>query len=242
MSIHLKGLQKGDLGNLTIIVGDPARVFLIAEHLNTVKKIVDTREFVIINGYYNDKLVSVCSTGIGIGSTEIAVTELIENDAKLIVRSGGCGAWQDNINPGDIIVNYAMARSEGLLSTYVPNTYPAVANPELALRVREEQIKLGKNVHMGIGLTSETYYLGQGRDSKIKPELKSKNLIKYWRKFGILNCDMESAVLFILGSIYNVPVANCLAVHVSRHNDKWTNEQDYKSLHLDMAKGILNLL
>lgn len=242
MSIHLKNLKKGQLGELTIIVGDPGRVRLIEKHLTNTTLIVDSREFILINGYYNDKLVSVCSTGIGIGSTEIVVTELIENDAKQIVRAGGCGAWKEGIHPGDIIVNYGMARTKGMLSTYVPETYPAVADPLLVNKIYEEQTKQGKDVHLGLGLTSETYYFGQGRNSSIDTDIKSPNVIEEWTNYGVLNCEMETAVLFILGSIYNVPVANCLAVHVSRTNEKWTSDEEYEKLHLEMSKGILDAL
>lgn len=242
MSIHLKNLEKGQLGELTIIVGDPGRVYLIEKHLTNSTLIVDSREFVLINGYYNDELVSVCSTGIGIGSTEIVVTELIENDAKKIVRAGGCGAWKEGIKPGDIIINYGMARTEGMLKTYVPETYPAVAHPLLVNKIYTEQSRQRKNVYLGLGLTSETYYFGQGRNSAIDTDLKSPNVIDEHTKLGILNCEMETAVLFILGSIYNIPVANCLAVHVSRTNEKWTSDDEYEKLHFEMSKGILDAL
>ena len=91
MSIHLKGLKYGDLGEATIIVGDPGRVELISQDWRDKKKLVDSREFVVVSGLWKNHLVSICSTGIGSGSTEIAVTELIENGAKknLIINGQG---------------------------------------------------------------------------------------------------------------------------------------------------------
>ncbi|WZU00894.1 hypothetical protein MGH68_15545 [Erysipelothrix sp. D19-032] len=77
MSIHLKGLKPGDLGEVTLIVGDPGRVELISSLFTNVESVVDTsREFVLYVGEYQGRRVSVCSTGIGVGSTEIAITEL----------------------------------------------------------------------------------------------------------------------------------------------------------------------
>lgn len=240
MSIHLKGLKTGDLGNATIIVGDPGRVKLISEDWQNTNLLVDTREFVVINGYFEDQLVSICSTGIGVGSTEIAVTELIENDAKQIIRCGGCGAWQDGIEPGDIILNSGMARSEGMMSAYVPSHYPAVADPFLLGRIHHELIHSNLTVHSGIGLTSETYYMGQGRASGIKTDLQPESsFMMDWQKRGILNCEMETAVLFILGSLYQIPVANSLVVHVSRKNEQWTNDEDYKRIHKQQAQAVL---
>lgn len=241
MSIHLKGLNPGDLGEATIIVGDPARVRLISQSWENAKVLTENREFDLVVGRYHDVPVSVCSTGIGAGSTEIAVTELIENGAKSIVRCGGCGAWQDGINPGDVIVNSAMARSNGLMSAYVPETFPAAADPFLVTRICSSLSECGFKVHTGIGLTSETYYLGQGRrpgfDTSLTPD---DGLMDYWTARGIMNCEMETAVLYVLGSIYHIPVANSLVVHVSRKNERWTSDEDYARLHKGAAEAVLN--
>lgn len=241
MSIHLKSLHPGDLGDATIVVGDPGRVSLVSESWDDKKSLGANREFDLVSGVYKGHRASVCSTGIGAGSTEIAVTELIENGAKAIVRCGGCGAWQDGIAPGDIIVNYAMARSEGLMSAYVPETFPAAADPLLLTSIRSSLCDKGFVVHTGVGLTSETYYLGQGRRPGFSSDLSpDEGFMDYWTKRGILNCEMETAVLFILGSLYHVPVANSLVVHVSRTNEKWASDEDYARLHKQAAEAVLD--
>ncbi|WP_071461410.1 nucleoside phosphorylase [Bacillus massilinigeriensis] len=242
MSIHLKNLKPGDLGEATIVVGDPGRVLLISEKWENKKEVSNSREFLLINGYYKGHLVSVCSTGIGVGSTEIAVTELIENGAKQIVRCGGCGAWDQTINPGDIILNSGMQRSSGMFSSYVPETYPAVADPLLLSKINQSLVKNNQKVHVGLGLTTETYYLGQGRAPKINSELPIPNIVEDYNKFNIINCEMESAVLFLLGSIYNIPVANCLVVHVSRSTEKWVEDKDYNKIHQNTSEFVLDAL
>ena len=242
MSIHLKGLSKGSLGEVTLIVGDPGRVELLSSDWEKRKKLVDSREFQLVTGEYNGKLVSVCSTGIGVGSTEIAVVELIENGAKKIVRCGGCGSWDETINPGEIIYNNGMARSEGMMSSYVPDNYPAVADPNLISSFVSEAEKVGIITHVGVGLTSETYYLGQGRESDISSLLKPDKLIEYWTHRNIINCEMETAVLYILGAIYSIPVANSLVVHVSRKNDTWLGDEEYNRLHKMASKIVLDAI
>ena len=91
MSIHLQGVTPGSLGEATLLVGDPGRIPLVTDHWQNVTELCRNREFVVCSGTYEDKLFSVCSTGIGLGSTEIAVMELIENGAQAFVRVGGCG-------------------------------------------------------------------------------------------------------------------------------------------------------
>lgn len=243
MSIHLKGLKPGDLGEATIIVGDPGRVELISQDWTDKKKLVDSREFIVVSGLWNNHLVSICSTGIGVGSTEIAVIELIENGAKKIVRCGGCGAWVDGIEPGDLIINSAMARTQGMLGAYVSDNYPAVSNSLLTSAIIKKAEKSGFKTHTGIGLTSESYYFGQGRVPDIQTSLNvEKDYMNYWTDRNILNCEMETAVLFLLGSLYNIPVANCLVVHVSRKNEKWTNDEDYRRIHKTSSEIVLSCL
>lgn len=240
MSIHLKGLVPGDLGEGTVVVGDPGRVSLVSELLDDVRQLSDNRDLVLVAGTYQGHPVSVGATGMGAGSTEIVVTELIENGARAIVRCGGCGAWREGIAPGEIIMNSGMARSQGLMGAYVPETYPAVADPFLLTRVHERVSASGLKVHVGIGLTSETYYLGQGRRpgfaSRLQPD---PGLIDSWVSRGVLNCEMETAVLYVLGAVYGVPVANSLVVHVSRTNEKWASDSDYARIHKQAAKAVL---
>ena len=83
MSIHLQGVTPGSLGEATLLVGDPGRIPLVTGHWQNVNELCRNREFVVCSGTYEGKLFSVCSTGIGLGSTEIAVLELIENGASI---------------------------------------------------------------------------------------------------------------------------------------------------------------
>lgn len=243
-SEHLSHIKEGDLGELTLIVGDPGRVELISENLENTKTLENNREFVLVSGMYKGHKVSICSTGMGSGSTEICVVELIENGAKKIVRCGGCGAWQDNINPGDLIINSGMVRSSGMMNAYVPDNYPAVADPLLVNKIYSGALASGFKVHTGVGLTTETYFLGQYR----QPNIKGSNIkvdssrMQYWIDRKILNAEMESAVLFILGSLYNIPVANCLVVHLSRSTYTWENPADYNAIHKKSAESVLNAL
>ena len=241
-SEHLKHLKKGDLGEVTLIVGDPDRVDLISQDWQARRKIEDSREFVLVVGEFKGHHVSICSTGMGVGSTEICIIELIENGAKQIIRCGGCGAWRDDIHPGDIIINRAMARTAGLMGDYVPDNYPAVADPLLVNKLYQGALQNGFKVYTGIGLTTETYFFGQYRQPDIeKPVLKvDEAKMKYWQDRGIINAEMESAVLFLLGSIYQIPVANCLVVHLSRATYQWEEPEDYNRIHRQSAESVLN--
>jgi uridine phosphorylase len=238
-SHHLNGCTAELLGELTILVGDPARVTLFAELLSTPEQIINNREFIGFSGLFNGTRVSIVSTGIGVGSTEIAVIELIACGAKRLVRIGGCGVWQDGIEAGDIIMNQAMARSPGMLNSYVPDSYPATACPRLFNQIYQYLVQQDQCVHSGIGLTAEGFYLSQGRDIHLFGQHEADNVLAYWRKRRILNAEMESAVIFILAALYGIPAANCLVAHVARGNDVWLPNLDYQRLHQQTAQSVI---
>ena len=72
---HLHLLPE-QLADTVILVGDPGRVALVAEHFDTKECEVANREFKTVTGTYKGKRMTVLSTGIGIGNIDICVTEL----------------------------------------------------------------------------------------------------------------------------------------------------------------------
>ena len=71
--LHLRPEQIADI---VILVGDPARVAMIADYFDTKECEVSNREFHTVTGSYKGRRMTVLSTGIGIGNIDICVTEL----------------------------------------------------------------------------------------------------------------------------------------------------------------------
>lgn len=237
---HLVGFTADDAGEVTLLVGDPGRVALFAELLTQAQEVTRNREFIAVTGYYHQQRVSIVSTGIGIGSTEIAVIELLQSGAKRLVRIGGCGAWQPLMQAGDIVMNVAMARTPGMLASYVPESYPAVADPQLFMTINQALCHASFIVHQGIGLTTDSYYHAQGRSLGLLPTDETDRIFTYWQQRKILNAEMETAIIYLLASLYQVPAANCLVVHVDRESGQWISGLDYQKRHLAVADVVLN--
>ena len=127
--LHLKPEQ---LADVVILVGDPARVAMIAEYFDTKKCEVSNREFLTVTGTYKGKRMTVMSTGIGIGNIDICVTELDalanidfesrqvkENFRQLtLVRLGTSGAIQQDIEVGEVVFARTSLGFDGLISYY----------------------------------------------------------------------------------------------------------------------------
>lgn len=99
------------LAKKIILVGDPARVDLVASFFDTVLHASHHREFTAKSGMYKGKHITVMSTGIGTDKIDITLNELdacvnidlvnrvdVENPTSLeIVRIGTCGILQKEV-------------------------------------------------------------------------------------------------------------------------------------------------
>lgn len=127
--LHLKPEQ---LADIVILVGDPARVAMIAAYFDEVECNISNREFNTVTGSYKGKRMTVLSTGIGIGNIDISVTELdalanIDFSTRSVkeqfrrltlVRLGTSGALQPDIEVGEILFGRTSVGFDSLLGYY----------------------------------------------------------------------------------------------------------------------------
>ena len=127
--LHLKPEQ---LADIVILVGDPARVAMVAELFDEVECRVQNREFNTVTGSYKGRRMTVLSTGIGIGNIDISVTELdalanidfstrqvkAEHRRLTLVRLGTSGAIQPDIKVGEVVFSRTSLGFDGLLNYY----------------------------------------------------------------------------------------------------------------------------
>lgn len=127
--LHLKPEQ---LADIVILVGDPARVAMVAAFFDEVECRVQNREFNTVTGSYKGRRMTVLSTGIGIGNIDISVTELdalanidfatrqvkAEHRRLTLVRLGTSGAIQPDIKVGEAVFSRTSVGFDGLLNYY----------------------------------------------------------------------------------------------------------------------------
>ncbi len=127
--LHLKPEQ---LADTVILVGDPARVAMVASFFDAKECEVSNREFNTVTGTYKDKRMTVMSTGIGIGNIDISVTELdalanidfatrkVKSEFRrlTLVRLGTSGALQSDIEVGEQVFSRTSVGFDGLLNYY----------------------------------------------------------------------------------------------------------------------------
>jgi len=127
--LHLKPEQIAD--NI-ILVGDPGRVELIGKLLTDIEFQVQNREFVSTTGKYNNKRITVVSTGIGTDNIDIVVNELdalaninlVTREINPVlrklnfVRIGTSGGLQDFLPVNSFVISEKAIGFDGLLNFY----------------------------------------------------------------------------------------------------------------------------
>jgi uridine phosphorylase len=138
-SLYHLGIKPEHVANKVIIVGDPERVPTISALFDTVEHKISGREFVIHTGTFQNKRLTVVSSGIGVDNIDIVINELdaavnVDLATRLpkselktleIVRIGTSGAMHADIAVGSFVASTYAFALDG-----VPHTYAAECNED----------------------------------------------------------------------------------------------------------------
>mgnify|MGYP001566911283 CR=1 FL=1 len=203
-------MKEGDVGRYVLLPGDPGRVPVIAAFFDKAKEITFNREYRTYTGYIDGIKVSCTSTGIGCPSTAIAVEELIKIGADTFIRIGTAGSLQKNVKLGDLCITTGAVREEGTTRQYVPLSYPALADLDVTMALREAARKLGHPHHTGIGHCKDAFFCEGDEGIPIAKENEMK--WEAWYRSNVLSTSMESAALFVVSSIRKVRAGEIVAI------------------------------
>lgn len=211
---HLK-ISEGDVGKYVLLCGDPARCEKIAKYFDEPQLVGVNREYTIYTGYLNGEKVSVCSTGIGGPSAAIALEELVHCKAHTFIRVGTSGGMAVEVMGGDVVIGTGAIRMEGTSQEYAPIEYPAVADFEVVQALVEASKKFPVRSHVGVLQCKDSFY-GQHDPDTMPVGYELKDKWDAWVKCGAMASEMESAALFIVGSVRKVRVGSIMVVFANQ--------------------------
>jgi len=193
------GCHLGEVGRYVLLPGDPGRVSMIAELLDEPKMIAHNREYLTYTGKLFGEKVSVTSTGMGCPSTAIAIEELKMAGADTFIRVGTSGKMQKFIEPGDLIIALGAIRDEYTSQQYVPLEFPAVADLDVTLALRQAARNIKVRHHIGMTHTKDSFY-GQHEPERMPVSVKLQDRWNAWIKGGTLCSEMEASTIFVVSS------------------------------------------
>lgn len=190
-----------------LVPGDPGRVEGLAKALDPEAVYVTShREFTSWLARVKGQPVLVMSTGMGGPCVTFAVEDLARLGVENFIRVGTSGSLREDLDPGDVVINKAAVRMDGASKAYAPLAFPAVADLDITLALREAAEELEVPHKLGITVSTDSFWPGQERyDSFNGYVVRSlRGSLEEWQRLGCSNYEMEAATLFTLAEIFGL--------------------------------------
>ena len=209
-------LERGELAEYVLLVGDPGRVAKVAERWDAVELERSNREITTATGTHRGMRLSCMSTGMGTDNVEIVLAEIMEiTDAATLVRVGSSGALQPEIGLGELVVSTGAVRLENTTDFYVHPGFPAVAHRDVVWALEAACHDLGFSHHVGLTATASGFYAPQGRQMRTLP-VRYPELADELRRQRVANLEMESSALFVLAHLAGLRSGTICAAYAQR--------------------------
>ena len=206
--IYHLNLKKEEIADDIILVGDPNRVEQISNKFEKIDFKIRHREFITHTGYYNNKKISVISSGIGTDNIDIVINELdalvnVNFESRQInkikkslniIRLGTSGGLNKKIDVDSFLVSEYAIGLDGLAHFYKNND---VLDQKLSkmffnktnwsknhaspysVKASDKLLNKFNNFNKGITLTATGFYGPQCRNMRLKSSISDlENLIE----------------------------------------------------------------
>ncbi|MBA3689086.1 MAG: nucleoside phosphorylase [Chloroflexi bacterium] len=209
-------LERGELAEYIVLVGDPGRVAKVSSRWDSVELNRSNREITTATGSYQGMRISAISTGMGTDNVEIVLAEVMEiTDQPTLIRIGSSGALQPEIALGDLIVSIGAVRLENTTDFYVHPGYPAIAHRDVVWALEAACLETGARYHVGMTATASGFYAPQGRAMRTLP-VRYPDLAEELRRQRVANLEMESSALFVLAGLAGLRAGTVCAAYAQR--------------------------
>ena len=207
-AIHLTGkdltqmvqLRPEDVGKYAIVPGPKDRLDVLMKKIENPVRNFSFMEYTMYTGTYE----GIKITGINGGrfSTDTSITTEVICNAGIenIIRIGTCGALDENIKVGDLVVVDKVIRGDGVTPYYVDKNFQTVADKKITDTLYEVAKAMGLTVHRGVAWTT---------DALLR---ETRELVEAKRKEGAIAVDMVSSTLLTIAQTYKVKAGSILSV------------------------------
>lgn len=206
--VHLTGrdltemvqLRPEDVGKYAIVPGPKDRLEVLLKKLENPVKNFSFMEYSMYTGTFQG--IKITAMNGGRFSTDTSITTEVMCNAKIqnIIRIGTCGAMDENIKIGDLVVVDKVLRGDGVTPYYVDKNFQTSADKKISDTLYEVAKGMGLAVHRGTAWTT---------DALLR---ETRELIEAKRKEGAIAVDMVSSTLLTIAQTYNIKAGSILAV------------------------------
>ncbi len=206
--IHLTGrdllgmvqVKPGDFGKYAIVPGTAERRDAILEHLEKPVKSFSFFEYTMYTGFYEGIKIAVGNGGRFSPDSAIIAEILCAGKVECIIRAGSCGALDETIKVGDVVLATGVVRGDGVTPYYVDKDYKTVTDASVTAALEATAKENEVSIRKGLIWTT---------DALLR---ETRELIEKVKKEGAVAVDMVSSALLTIAQLNNVKAASISAV------------------------------
>lgn len=206
--IHLTGadllgmvqVRPGDFGKYAIIPGTVERRDAILSQMEKPVKSFSFFEYALFTGTYKGVKIAVGNGGRFSPDSAIIAEILCAGKVEYIIRAGSCGALDEKIAVGDIILGTGVIRGDGVSPYYVKDDFKTVCDPELSGIVEKAAGAAETKLQKGLIWTT---------DALLR---ETRELVEKVRQEGAIAVDMVSSALLTIAQVNGVKATSISAV------------------------------
>lgn len=207
-SIHMTGkdltamvqLRPQDVGAYAIVPGPKDRMEAVTRKLKDPVRNFSFMEYAMYTGEYEGIKITTINGGRFSADTAITTEVICNAEIKTIIRIGTCGALDERMKVGDLVVAERALRGDGVTPYYVDPSFETVSDPALTEAVVNAAQASGAAVHRGMVWTT---------DALLR---ETREIVEAKRTQGALAVDMVSSALLTICQLHKVRAAAILAV------------------------------
>jgi uridine phosphorylase len=207
-AIHMTGqdllgmvqVKPGDFGKYAIIPGTTERRDAILSFLEKPVKSFSFFEYAMYTGTYKGIKVAVGNGGRFSPDSAIIAEILCAGKVEYIIRAGSCGALDEKIKVGDIVLATGCVRGDGVTPYYVDKDFKTVCETTATGALEKASAANGAALHKGLMWTT---------DALLR---ETRELVEKARREGAIAVDMVSSALLTIAQLNGVKASSIAAV------------------------------
>lgn len=193
-------LRPQDVARQAIVPGPRDRLDVLVKKLENPVRNFSFMEYTMYTGTYQG--VRITAINGGRFSTDTAITTEVMCNAGIasIIRIGTCGALDEGIAIGDLVVVERVIRGDGVTPYYVGEDFQTRSDSLITDTLSEIAREKGIRVHRGTVWTT---------DALLR---ETREVVEARRSEGAIAVDMVSSALLTIAQIHKVKAGAILAV------------------------------
>ncbi len=206
--IHLTGkdltamvqLRPQDVGKYAIVPGPKDRLEVLMKKVENPVRNFSFMEYTMYTGTYQGIKITAINGGRFSSDTAITAEVMCNAGIQNIIRIGTCGALDEKMKVGDIIIVDKVIRGDGVTPYFVDKNFDTCADKKIADTLEQVAKGMGAQVHRGTVWTT---------DALLR---ETREIVEAKRKEGAIAVDMVSSALLTIAQTHKVKAGSILAV------------------------------